>query len=66
MVFFSCSEMAGHICFADLHQLRLKCKMRFSFWHLVSDRQGVKKTTQVLHARHCKFYRPSQDPVLWG
>ena len=66
MVFFSCLEMAGHICFVDLPQLRLNFLMRFSLWYLLSNRQGVKKTTQVLHARHCKFYRPSQDPVLWG
>jgi len=64
MVCFIYSEMAGHICFTDLHQLRLNCQMRFSLWYLVSDRQGVKKTADVLHVRYCKLYRPSQDPVL--
>jgi len=66
MVCFSCSEMAGHFCFAHLHQLRLNCQMPFSLWYLVSNKQGVNKTTDVLHTRHCKLYRPSQDPVLWG
>jgi len=42
MVCFSCSEMAGHICFADLHQLSPICQMGFSLWYLVSNRQGVK------------------------
>jgi len=66
MVCYSRSEMAGHICFTHLNQLCLNCQILFSFLYLVSNRQRVKKTTDVLHARYCKLYRPSQDPVLWG
>jgi hypothetical protein len=66
MVCYICSEMAGHICFTDLNQLRLNCQILFSLLYLVSNRERVKKTTDVLRARHYNLYRPSQDPVLWG